>query len=189
MTRYTEAMAVSVETFERLALEEPNRWELHCGRLVRRPDMTMPHNDLSMRLAMLLANQLDQKRFRLRSQSGHVTRPTESYFIPDVSVLPVELTDRFRGRRVLEKYADALPFVAEVWSPSTGDYDVAEKLAEYRRRGDREVWLVHPFERTVTAWRRQTDGAYRESVYTTGRIPVESLPGIAVEFDDLFDYV
>jgi Uma2 family endonuclease len=54
----------------------------------------------------------------------------------------------------LEIYDEPLPLVAEVWSPSTGGYDVLAKLPEYRRRGDTEIWLLHPYERTLTAWRR-----------------------------------
>jgi Uma2 family endonuclease len=76
--------------------------------------------------------------------------------------------------------------VVEIWSPSTGTYDIGEKLPDYQRRGDLEIWRIHPYERTVTAWRRQSDGTYAESVFR-GRIarPV-ALPGVAVDLDALF---
>ncbi len=35
-----------------------------------------------------------------------------------------------------------------------GRVDVESKLPDYRRRGDLEVWRIHPYERTLTAWRR-----------------------------------
>jgi len=66
--------------------------------------------------------------------------------------------------------------VAEVWTPSTGEYDVDTKFAEYKLRGDLEIWRIHPYERTLIAWRRQGDRSYSESLYTTGDIAVESLP-------------
>ena len=61
---------------------------------------------------------------------------------------------------VLEVYDQPLPLVVEVWSRSTGDYDVEEKLAVYQQRGDLEIWRIHPYERTLTAWRRLPDGSY-----------------------------
>jgi Uma2 family endonuclease len=50
---------------------------------------------------------------------------------------------RLRGDE-LELYVEPLPLVVEVWSPSTGQYDVDEKLPEYQRRGDLEIWRFHP---------------------------------------------
>jgi Uma2 family endonuclease len=181
---------VTDEEFRRIALEEPNRWELHNGELVRRPGMTQAHNDCSFNLAGLLRDQLDRKKFRIRQQSGQASRPTASYYIPDVMVLPVEQVAPFRGKDdVLETYGEPLPFVAEVWSRSTATYDVSSKLPEYRARGDLEVWLVHPFRRTVTAWRRQADGGYAETTYTEGVVAIESLPGVTISFEDLFEGV
>jgi Uma2 family endonuclease len=62
---------------------------------------------------------------------------------------------------VLEVYGDPLPLAAEVWSRSTGDYDVNEKLAVYKQRGDLEIWLIHPYERTLTSWSRNPVGTMR----------------------------
>ena len=76
--------------------------------------------------------------------------------------------------------------VVEVWSPSTGTYDVNAKLPEYRRRGDLEVWRVHPFERTLTVWRRQPDGGYVETIYDGGRVQPASMPGVTIDLDVLW---
>ena len=43
----------------------------------------------------------------------------------------------------LDVYRDQLPMVVEVWSPSTGDCNVDDKLPEYQRRGDLESWGIH----------------------------------------------
>jgi Uma2 family endonuclease len=86
-----------------------------------------------------------------------------------------------------EVYDEPLPLVVEIRSPSTGDYDVEEKLAEYRRRGDLEVWRLHPYERTLTAWRRQPDGSYAETLYRGGIVRPQSLPGVSIDLDALFD--
>jgi Uma2 family endonuclease len=80
-----------------------------------------------------------------------------------------------------------MPLVVEVWSPSTGDTDVTDKLRECQERGDVEIWLLHPYERTLTAWRRQPDGSYTETHNTGGIVRPASLPGVAIDLDTLFD--
>lgn len=180
-------MAVSAATFERLALEdEDSQWEMVCGRPRRKPDMTYPHNEAGTQLLVILHAQLDDQLYRVRFNAGHAKRNDANYFIPDVMVLPYDYTIKFHGSRALEAYSGPLPFVAEVWSPSTSDYDVDDKFPEYQRRGDLEIWRVHPYERTIIAWRRRPDGTYSETLYTQGVVPVESLPGVSVVLESLF---
>ncbi|MBA4181238.1 MAG: hypothetical protein C0506_11670, partial [Anaerolinea sp.] len=78
-------------------------------------------------------------------------------------------------------------FVAEVWSRSTGEYDVESKFPEYRARGDLEIWRIHPYEHTVTAWRRQPDASYSETFYADGTAEIASLPGVRIPLAELFD--
>jgi Uma2 family endonuclease len=105
--------------------------------------------------------------------------------LPDVYIVPrhpiVTPLDEF------EVFVDPLPFLAEVWSPSTGGYDIDKKLPEYRKSGDREIWRLHPFEKSVTAWRRQSDGDYTETVLTSGIVHLHALPEIRVRIEKLFD--
>ncbi len=148
--------------------------------------MTMPHNSLAFELARHISNQLDGEPYVVRSQSGHVATASGGYRIPDVAVLPLASTRRFRESYELEEYAEPLPFVAEVWSPSTGDFDVETKFPEYRQRGDAVIWRVHPYERTVIAWERRPDGSYDERLHPTGRVTIPSLPGVSIDLDALF---
>ena len=181
-------MPVSEQTYLQLALEDPNQWELHCGNLRRKPGMTFEHNRVAWELSFRLGQQLDRSQFEVRLGMGHVRRSAENYYIPDVFVIPIELTPPLRGRRdVLEAYDAPLPLVVEVWSPSTGDYDVDSKLPEYQRRGDREIWRIHPFDRTLTAWRREPEGSYTESHYTGGTVQPIALPNVTIDLDTLFD--
>src|SRR3712207_8267863 len=48
-------------------------------------------------------------------------------------------------------------------------------------RGDLEIWRIHPYERTLTAWRRQPDGSYGEAVHTLGIIHPVALPNVAID--------
>ena len=183
-------MPVTEETYRRIALEDDEEtWELVCGRLRKKPHMTHSHADVAGQLAFILARQLDRRKFRVRQDNSRTQR-SESYFVPDVTVVPYELTGPKLGSAddELESYSQALPFVAEVWSKSTGDYDVMTKLPEYRARGDLEIWLIHPYERTVIAWRRNPAGEYDEATYASGLVAMGSLPGVTVDLAELFDY-
>ncbi|HKS92407.1 MAG TPA: Uma2 family endonuclease [Tepidiformaceae bacterium] len=180
-------MPVSEKTFEQLALEDDETtWELVCGRLREKPRMSMEHNSVARRLGFLLQSQLDWREYEVSVDAGYVRWTEANYFGPDVFVIPAAYMERRRGQRGLETYDEPLPFVAEVWSPSTGGYDVDTKFPEYMARGDLEIWRVHPYEKSLTAWRRQADGTYAESHYTSGVVHVESLPGVAIVLDRLF---
>ena len=179
-------MPVSERTYLQLALEDPNQWELHCGSLRRKPSMTAEHNHVAWQLSFRLGQQLDSKQFEVRLGMGHVRRSAESYYIPDVFVIPTDLFRPLRGlRNVLEAYDSPLPLVVEIWSPSTGEYDVDSKIPEYRRRGDLEIWRIHPFDRTLIAWRRQSDGSYSET-HAGGIVQPVALPGVTIDLDTLF---
>lgn len=177
---------VTAATFEQLALNDPDgQWELFDGEARRKPDMTSDHNRTMFYLGHELASQLDRRLFEVRVNASHMQRTMRNYFIPDVVVIPTELVRAFRSRQVLEVYAQPLPLVVEVWSPSTGGYDQTVKLAEYQQRGDAEIWLLHPYDRTLTAWRRQDSGSYLEHRQTGGVVELVALPGVRVDLDAL----
>jgi Uma2 family endonuclease len=179
---------ISEREYEQIALAEPDEnWELHDGRLVEKPPMTWNHDDVVATLAAFLFNQLDRRQYRVRVE-GRVRRSPGTIFRPDVSVVPTSYGDEFRDRDDrLAIFAQPLPLVVEVWSPSTGGYDVDAKLPVYQRRGDLEIWLIHPFERTLTAWRRQPDGSYEEMIYHGGIVEPVALPGVTINLEALFD--
>jgi Uma2 family endonuclease len=183
------AMPVSEATCERVALEDPGGgWELVCGRLRSKPAMTTEHNDVIDALDHEFQRQLDRTEYLIRSNTGRLRISTGTYYVPDLFVLPRTLQRRLRQRPgTFEVYDEPMPQVVEVWSPSTGDYDVEEKLREYQRRGDIEIWRIHPYERTLTAWRRQPDGAYAETAYLGGSVEPVALPGVTIELERLFD--
>ena len=181
-------MPVSEQTYLRVAEEDPEgKWELICGKLIRKPGMTSEHEDIAAYLGASLIAQLPRDQFRVRIEGSRVRRSERSYFVADVTVAPTSLVLPQRGTGETEVFRDPLPLVVEVWSPSTGDYDVRTKLPEYRARGDLEIWLIHPFDRTLTAWRRQPDGSYTETVAHGGTIQPVALPNVAIDLDALFE--
>jgi Uma2 family endonuclease len=183
-------MSVSEATYRSLALEDPDgRWELVGGCLRGKPAMSWEHTDVMSYLGYRLAGQLDRRQYRVHIDLSRLRVSARNYLMPDVCVIPSPLFQRRRKAAPgqLEYFDEALPLVVEVWSPSTGDYDVDEKIPAYQRRGDLEIWRLHPFERTLTAWRRQPDGGYVVTVSHGGMARPVALPGVAIDLDELFD--
>jgi Uma2 family endonuclease len=181
-------MVARARTVEDVMLEEPHRfWEVHRGKLREKPSMSESHNRVIWRLVRNLSSQLDPDRFEARINMGRVRRGEATYYIPDVYVVPIvgPATVRDVPYR-LEVFDQPLPLVVEGWSPSTGAYDVNEKLPEYKTRGDREIWRLHPYDFTLTTWRRQPDGEYTMSVHRSGTIEPIALPGVVIDIDALF---
>jgi|SRR5579884_3108040 len=182
-------MVVSAQTYEQLALERPDeRWELIDGKLRKKPAMTFAHTATIWTAFRELSRQInadlytvDMGQMRLRVTGG-------SYVIPDVCVLPADAVHRLIARRPRELavFDDPVALVVEVWSPSTGEYDVSAKLGYYRLRGDAEIWLAHPYERWLRVWRRQPDGVYSESLYRAGTVTPASLPDVTIDVGTLF---
>ncbi len=140
-------MQVTEHGLELIAGADPDRqWELHDGELREKPGTSVEHGDVAFLLAHLLQPQLDRRVYRLRVNHGHVQYTTRNYYIPDVMVITVAMDRPQRGRPgTPEFYPDPLPLVVEVWSRSTGDYDIETKLARYQERDDHEIWRLHPY--------------------------------------------
>ncbi len=180
-------MGVSAATYEQVALEDGDTvWEYVCGQLREKPQMSQEHNDAVGMLTYLIQSQLDLSQYRVRSHAGRLKTSSGNAYVPDVIVLLKGMTATQHGTGRLESYEHPVPFVAETWSKSTGDYDSNTKIPEYRSRGDLEIWRVQPYEKLVTAWRRQPDGSYVESVHREGAAPIASLPGVTIELAKLF---
>ncbi len=184
-------MGITAETYERVALEDVHGgWELVCGQLRQKPPMTTEHQSAIRQAAEQFHDQLDRREYAVDTAQTRLRISAENYLIPDLCVLPRELVRRRRMEhpRELEIFDGPLPLVVEVWSPSTGDRDRNEKLQAYQRRGDAEIWLIHPYERWLKAWRRQADGSYSETLFSGAAI-VEplALPGVRIALAKLFD--
>jgi Uma2 family endonuclease len=181
-------MTTSAAEYERIALQDPSaKWELVCGRLRRKPEMTTEHGYAARTLGTLLGRQLDLNDYTVGTDACRLRISSGTYYVPDVCVVPMEYVRRLHERPgTFEVYEEPVPLVVEVWSPSTGDYDVDDKLREYQARGDLEVWRLHPYERTLRMWRRRPDGSYAETVITSGTVEPVALPGVTIELAALF---
>jgi Uma2 family endonuclease len=180
------AQKLSEQEYLEFVLSHPEgQWELHDGVLVEKPGMSWKHGEIPALLAYLLLQQLDPDEFRVVVEL-RVRRPTATVFVPDLLVVPTAYSDDIYDVPVLAVFSEPLPLVVEVWSPSTGDYDVDTKIPIYQQRGDLEIWRLHPYERTLTRWVRQPDGSYTESVHLGGAVVLAALPGVTIDLDRLF---
>jgi Uma2 family endonuclease len=138
-TMAVPTIAMTREEFEQLVLDDPDRpWVIIRGQLREKPAMSIAHNHGSLELYHLLRMELDRNRYLVSVNFARLHNPYDTYVIPDVVVIPVDLTTGFRTRpRSVEIYVDPVPLVAEYLSPSTGKYDVEGKLEAYKERGDR----------------------------------------------------
>lgn len=79
--------------------------------------------------------------------------------------------------------------LVEVVSPGFVDRDIRLKFDLYQRHGVPEYWLIFPEARAVTAYVLDAAGQYQVAAEYTepGPMPVATLPGLAVEWADVFD--
>ena len=181
------AQRMSEVQYQQFVSAQPDgQWELHDGRLVAKPGVTFRPGQIPMLLGHFLLSQLHRTQFQVVSEL-RVRRSSATVFVPDLMVVPAAYSEEIRDRPVLAIFSDPLPLVVEVWSPSTGDYDVDAKLPIYQQRGDLEIWRIHPYERTLTAWRRRPDGSYQETIHRGGVVKPAALPGVAIDLGALFD--
>jgi len=87
-------MPVSERTYECLALEDPEgQWELYRGELRGKSAMSFGHNVVMRGMYRSLVAQLDPRQYEVSSNASRVRPGTGTFFIPDLCVIPVTLTD------------------------------------------------------------------------------------------------
>lgn len=75
-------------------------------------------------------------------------------------------------------------WLAEVLSPSTARHDQVVKLPAYERAGVREVWLIHPIERTLRIYLLEGACYGRETlVELKGQTQLTAVPDVTVDWD------
>ena len=67
--------------------------------------------------------------------------------------------------------------------------DVEEKFPEYQRRGDLEIWRLHPYERTLIRWCREADGSYAMTKLASGQVELRGALGACIDLDRLWAYL
>lgn len=173
-----------------LTWSDAQRDELINGTAyVREPPAPSPsHQGIVVELCRQVGNALKGKPCRVYVAPFDIRLPKRTE--PDDEIDTVVQPDVFivcdphkvdaRGMR------GAPDWIAEVLSPHTARYDKHIKLPVYERAGVREVWLIHPTDRTL-AIHRLEEGQYRRATLLAleGQTPLTAVPGVSVDWDQV----
>jgi Uma2 family endonuclease len=105
---------------------------------------------------------------------------------PDICVIcdPSKLDDR--------GCIGAPDMVVEVNSPSTTKREMNQKFFLYEKAGVKEYWVVYPKNKAVTVFllqpnRKYDEGTTYEVVHGTTKVPVQTLKGLVIDLEELFE--
>ena len=80
-------------------------------------------------------------------------------------------------------------FIIEIVSPGNLKHDTKTKFDLYEEAGVLEYWVVFPGEKTVLAYLLDEQGRYQVAAEYAepGPMPVAVLPGLAIEWSEIFE--
>ena len=135
------------------AIEEPGRYDLIRGALIRMPPAGGNHGIYGMSLGALLWNWARETRAGIvfSADTGFVlSRDPDVLLSPDAAFVSM---DRLPPEHERTSFMPIAPDVAvEIVSPPDRSSDVDAKVAEYLRAGTRLVLVVQPRMRSIAVW-------------------------------------
>lgn len=80
-------------------------------------------------------------------------------------------------------------WLVEVVSPGFVDRDIRLKFDLYQRHGVPEYWLLFSYARAIVAYQLRNNGQYESAAEYAepGPIPVHTLPGLVLEWSEIFE--
>lgn len=144
--------------------DDGKRYEILDGALCMSPSPGTPHQRVSLRLARLLADHVEDR------QLGEVFIAPFDVLLAEHDIVEPDLIFVATAREaiVTDKHIRGIPdLLIEIVSPSRPEVDVRDKRAVYARCGVPWYWLVAPTERRLTELELKGD-AYRVNVESTG---------------------
>ena len=162
------------------------RWEIIDGEAFdMTPAPTPFHQELQADLVAQFRSFLRGKPCRvipspvdvLLPKGDEVDELVRTVVQPDIIV--VCDADKIGEKRV----RGAPDLVVEILSPATASRDMLLKRRKYEQAGVREYWLVHPQDRIVTVFLRETGETFGAPSYhpDIGRVAVTVLPGLEID--------
>jgi Uma2 family endonuclease len=177
-----KATMMTLDEFLAWEIEQPDRHEFFRGEVFLMVGASQVHNVVGVNLTVALHNRLDPSSCRVLANGMKVRIDlADAIFYPDV-VVSCSRSDRALTHALLEP-----TFIAEVLSPSTGNFDKSAKFAAYRRiPALGEYLLVEPHTRIVELFRRTPAGTWEVTEPSdNGMLMLESL-GISFPVEELF---
>ena len=156
--------------------DDGRQHEIVYGELYEMPPPSLEHQEIVMRLILLLAGAVERIAAELLCAPIGVFMPDTEPVQPDLLVLTRERL-HLKSKRGIEGAPD---LVVEVISPSSRKHDRVTKRLLYAHGGVKEYWLVDPATAMIEAL-TLVDGAYQTAVRARDDQPVTStlLPGLS----------
>lgn len=187
----TETQLLTYKAY--LALPETKqRCHVVDGVLVIEPPPTLTHQWMIGEIGVRLSNFVKERELGVVMMAPLdvlVRKEPLRVRQPDVLYLSAERTGirglaELRGMALLEIPPD---LVVEVLSPSDTRRDIEDKVADYRRIGVQECWLVSPEAETVEVLRLSTpEDILPRIVGIGGTLSSELLGGFTLRLKDIF---
>jgi len=157
-----------------------------CAYIREPPSPSFSHQAIAGELYHQLVTALKGKSCRvcIAPLDVRLPRSTEADDLVDTVVQP-DLLIVSDPRKIDARGIRGAPdWLAEVLSPSTAKYDTTLKLRAYERAGVREVWLIHPLDRTLAIYRLE-ERLYASPIFLElkGQTPLTAIPGVTVDWD------
>ncbi len=150
------------------------------------PSPARSHQEIVCELLRQIANALEGKPCRVYVAPFDVRLPksTEGDDQVDTVVQPDLLVVSDLQKLDARGMRGAPDWVAEVLSPSSANYDQIVKLPAYERAGVREVWLIHPIDRTLRIYQLEA-GCYGRATIRElkGQTLLTAVPGVTIDWD------
>ncbi len=118
---------------------------------------------------------------RLVKSGANGDQQIQTVVQPDICVVcdPAKLDDR--------GCVGAPDWIIEIVSPGNTSRDTKTKFDLYEENGVREYWIVYPGLKTITAYVLENEQYELTSEYIEpGPIPVATLPGLTLEWAEIF---
>lgn len=150
------------------------------------PSPSFSHQLIVSEISRQIGNALDGKPVRVCVAPSDIRLPrsaeeddqVDTVVQPDIFIVSDLDKIDFRGVR------GAPDWLAEVLSPSTARHDRVVKLPVYERAGVREVWLIHPIERTLAIYCLEAGRYGRPRILELkGQTQLTAVPGVAVDWE------
>jgi Uma2 family endonuclease len=173
-----------------LTWSDTQRDELINGTAyVREPPAPSPsHQGIVVELCCQLATALKGKPHRVYVAPFDIRLPKATE--PDDEIDTVVQPDVFivcNPKRIDARGMRGAPdWIAEVLSPHTARYDRIVKLPIYERAAVREVWLIHPIDRTLTIHRLE-ERHYGPPLLLPleGQTSLIAVAGVSIDWDQV----
>jgi Uma2 family endonuclease len=151
---YAKTKKYTYEDYSRL--EEGAPYQLIDGELIMSPPPTVYHQQILLKISILLSNYLEKNKI------GFVlTSPMDVYFDKHETYQPdIIFISNARKKIIGEKKIEGAPdLVIEILSESSAYYELNHKKTIYERYNVKEYWIVDPIDKTVEVYENK-DGSF-----------------------------